>query len=121
MKIFGFNLAVFLVVAGIAIAAPKSNTFTGEIMDNMCATTGSDGSMWAGKEDPNSPAARKMCTLKCVQMGGKFVLYNKGTKTTYQLDNQQKPKEFAGQQVKVIGAYNSKTETIHVERIEAVP
>jgi uncharacterized protein DUF5818 len=121
MKIFGINLAVFLVIAGIAIAASKTQTFTGEIMDNMCATTGSHVSMWTGKEDPNSPAARKMCTLKCVQMGGKFVLYNKGTKTTYQLDDQQEPKEFAGQQVKVIGTYNSKTETIHAERIEANP
>jgi len=47
------------------------------------------------------------------------VLYNAETKTIYQLDDQEKPKQFAGQKVKVTGTYNGKTETLHVEGIDA--
>jgi hypothetical protein len=52
-------------------------------------------------------------------MGGKFVLYDAATKATYMLDDQEKPKEFAGQKVKVTGTYDKATKTIHVESIEA--
>ncbi len=52
-------------------------------------------------------------------MGGKFVLYSAATKTTYQLDDQEKPRDFAGQKVKVTGNYDEASKTIHVESIEA--
>jgi hypothetical protein len=118
MKKFAINFAVILFTAGIATAAPKAKTFTGEIMDNMCAAAGSH----KGMEDMFhiGDDARK-CTLECVAKGGKFVLYNAETKTIYQLDDQEKPKDFAGRKVKVTGTYNSKTETIRVERIESNP
>ncbi len=51
-------------------------------------------------------------------MGGKFVLYDSAKKATYQLDDQEKPKEFARQKVKVTGTYDKTTKTIHVENIE---
>ncbi len=50
--------------------------------------------------------------------GGKFVLYDSAKKATYQLDDQEKPKEFARQKVKVTGTYDKTTKTIHVENIE---
>lgn len=115
MKAVVLGVGAFLLLASVALGAPR--TFTGEIMDNFCATAGSHKSMWTGKGDPNSPAVRKQCTLKCVAMGGKFVLYNHATKTTYQLDDQQRPRPFAGEEVKVTGSYDAKTQTIHVERI----
>ncbi len=114
MKKFAFNLAAFLFVARLAIAGPKVKTFTGEIMDNMCAAAGSHKGMEGMFHIADD--SRK-CALECVAKGGKFVLYNAETKTIYQLDEREKPKEFAGRKVKVTGTYNSKTETIHVERI----
>ena len=51
--------------------------------------------------------------------GGKFVLYDPDTKTTYQLDDQKKPEQFAGEKVKVTGKYDSATKTIHVTDIKS--
>ena len=72
-----------------------------------------------GDKDPNDPMAKKMCTENCVKKGGKYVLYNGARKTTYQLDDQQKPAEFAGQKVKINGTYDKATDTIHVTSIQA--
>jgi hypothetical protein len=50
-----------------------------------------------------------------VKAGGKYVL--KTTDMAYQLDDQQKAKQFVGQQVKVSGSLDSNTSTIHVSDI----
>jgi len=71
----------------------------------------------AGKE--NDPAAKKMCTLDCVKAGAKFVLFNAQSKTMYQLDDQTKPVDFAGKNVKVMGTLDKATKTIHVTTIKA--
>lgn len=99
-------------------AAPASTveTFTGEITDSSCAAMGSHEMMLKSEGAKDA----KDCTLKCVKMGSKFVLYNPATKTTYQLDDQTKPEQFAGEQVKVTGTLDSSTGTIHVESIQAV-
>ncbi len=70
-----------------------------------------------GKE--NDPMARPMCTKNCVKMGEKYVLFDAAKKTTYELDDQEKPVDFAGQKVKVKGSYDKATKTIHVTSIEA--
>jgi hypothetical protein len=41
------------------------------------------------------------------------------TKTTYELDDQDKAKDLAGQKVKVEGTLNHATKTIHIDKIEA--
>ena len=41
------------------------------------------------------------------------------TKTTYELDDQDKAKDLAGQKVKVEGTLNHATKTIYVNKIEA--
>jgi negative regulator of replication initiation len=84
-------------------------------MDGACASMGNHD---AGYKMSNTHTP-KDCTLACVKGGSKFVLYNAASKTIYQLDNQQKPRNFAGQKVKVVGTYNTGTKTIHVEKIEA--
>lgn len=114
MKKFALNLGALLLMASLAIAAPRTRTFTGEIMDNMCAAAGSHKGMEDMFHIGSDPVK---CTLECVAKGGKFVLYDAKTKKIYQLDDQNKPKEFAGKSVKVTGTYNSETETIHVEHI----
>ena len=46
---------------------------------------------------------------------GKYVL--KTSDMNYQLDDQQKAKQFVGQQVKVSGSLDTNTSTIHVSDI----
>jgi hypothetical protein len=50
-------------------------------------------------------------------MGGKYVLYDAASKKVYQLDDQTKPQQFAGQNVKITGTLDESSETIHVTDI----
>jgi hypothetical protein len=123
MRKLAVSLVALLTVASLALAGgklhkggSKAKAFTGEIMDSQCAMMGSHDP--AGYKMTNTTTP-KDCTLKCVGMGGKFTLYDAAKKITYQLDDQDKPKEFAGQKVTVTGTYDKATKTIHVEKIEA--
>ncbi len=121
MKKIAAGLAATLLFAVLAFAAPKpkSHTFTGEIMDNQCAMNGSHAEMLKkegkGDMDPNTLEAKKMCTANCVKMGGKYVLFNAADKSVYELDDQKKPENFAGEKVKVKGTLDGKI--IHVQSI----
>jgi len=120
-KKIGGGLAMTLCLAVGSFAAPKSQTFTGEIMDSQCAKNGSHAMMLKehGMGDKaNDPMAKKKCTEDCVKMGGKYVLYNPATKKVYPLDDQTKPQRFAGEKVKVTGALDKASGTIHVTNIE---
>ena len=92
----------------------QNKSFTGEIMDSQCAQAGSHDAMMQKGGLNNA----KDCTWACVKAGAKFVLYDAANKTIYQLDDQSKAGEFAGQQVKVTGSYNASTQTIHVGTME---
>jgi hypothetical protein len=61
----------------------------------------------------------KDCTVRCVAMGGKYVLVDAAAKMVYQLDDQKKPVAFAGAKVKVTGTYDTSTKTIHVASIQS--
>lgn len=102
-----------------AASAPASSTaaqsYTGEVMDSACASMGSHDGMMQQAGAKNA----KECTLKCVAAGSKFVLYDAASKTTYELSDQTKAKDFAGQKVKVTGTFDSSTKTITVQSIEA--
>ena len=124
MKKLSLTLVTIMLVAGVSFAAgklpvhkgSKSKTLTGEIFDSQCAMNNSHAQMEKMKGIGDDS---KMCTQKCVEMGGKYVLQDTARKITYQLDDQEKPKEFAGQMVKVTGTLDGKTKTIHVASIEA--
>lgn len=121
MKKIATGLAAILLLATLVFAAPKpkSKTFTGEIMDSQCAMNASHAEMLKkegmGDKDPNDPMAKKMCTQNCVKMGGKYVLFDSANKSVYELDDQKKPENFAGENVKVKGTLDGKT--IHVKSI----
>jgi len=83
-------------------------------MDSQCAKMGSHETMMK-KEVVKS---EKDCTLGCIKIGGKFILFNATAKTVYELDDQQKPMEFAGEKVKVTGTLDKATKTIHVAEIK---
>ena len=123
MKKAMVGVAGSLLLAVVMFGAPKDSTYTGEIMDNQCAKNASHEAMLKkegmGDKDPNDPMAKKMCTMNCVKMGGKYVLYNSKTKTVYELDDQAKPADFAGANVKVSVTLDNATKTIHVTNIEA--
>ena len=110
MKSTALALAGTLLMAGLSLAAPNDQTYTGEITDSACATMGSHAGM--GK-----PA--KDCALARVHRGAKFVLFNAAAKTIYQLDDQKKPEQFAGAKVVVTGTLDDSTKAIHVTGIKS--
>jgi hypothetical protein len=122
MKTLAAGMAAILLLATLVFAAPKSKdqTISGEIMDSQCAMNASHAEMLKkegmGDKDPNDPMVKAMCTKNCVKMGGKYVLYDSASKKVYQLDDQTKPEQFAGQNVKVTGTLSK--DTIHVTNIE---
>ena len=116
MKKLAIGLSGSLALLAVSLAAQQGQTFTGEIMDSQCAMMGSHEKMVQkeriGTED------KKQCTLACIKMGGKFVLYNAANKTVYQLDDQKKPEPFAGANVSVTGTLDRTNNTIHVTDIK---
>src|ERR1700683_2591346 len=115
MRKFASGLIAAVLLTAICIAAPADKTYTGQIMDNECAQMGSHESMM--KKEGTKDA--KDCALACIKGGGKYVLYNSATKKTYQLDDQMKPEQFAGQKVTVTGSYDSAAQAIHVTDIQS--
>ena len=108
-KLSDLSLALML-VASLSLAAPnpggKQKTFIGNISDSMCGLK----HMMPGQSD-------KDCTLECAKGGSKFVLADPASGKVYELSDQEKPKEFAGQKVKLTGTLKGKT--IEVASIEA--
>ena len=115
MRKLALSLAAVAVLSTLSLAAPKSQTFTGEIMDSQSANMGSHDMMMQ-KEGIKTA---KECTAGCIKMGGKYVLFDAASKTVYQLDDQTKPEKFAGEKVKVKGTLDKDTNTIHVTGIQA--
>jgi type 1 fimbria pilin len=113
MKRFAIGLIASLAFLTIGVAAQKAETFSGEVMDSPCAMLGGHEKMIAKGENA------KDCTIRCVGMGGKYVLYDGAKKLTYQLDDQKKAEKFAGAKVKVTGSFDEATKTIHVADIKA--
>ncbi|MGH9728328.1 MAG: DUF5818 domain-containing protein [Candidatus Acidiferrales bacterium] len=104
MRKLGLLCSVLLMTAGLALASPKQQTFTGAISDSMCGAS----HMMEG--------SAKDCTLKCVKDGSKFVLVDSSGKV-FQLSDQKTPRAFAGANVKVTGTLNG--DTIEVKSITA--
>lgn len=96
-------------------AATKGQSYMGEIMDSQCAIGGgSHDAMMSG----NPKLKPKSCTLLCVTNGAKFVLYEHGTNTIYQLDDQKKSQHFAGEKVIVTGTLDDASKTIQIASIK---
>jgi hypothetical protein len=99
---------VLVLIAGLSFAATAraaTKTFMGSISDSMCGAK----HMMPGQSD-------KDCTLACVKAGSKYVLAEAGSGKVYQLSDQKKPEQFAGEKVKVTGTL--KGDTINVTSIE---
>ena len=102
-------VATSLLVATVA-AAPRPQTFTGIITDDMCAKAG-HAQMRMGPTDAD-------CTTLCVSIHGALYVLADG-KNVYTLSDQKAPEKFAGTKVSVIGTLDTKTRTIQVNSIRA--
>jgi len=99
MKKLGLMVVMLMIASTVSFGKKADKTYTGEIMDSTCAKMGNHdaGYKLTGTNTP------KDCTLACVKSGAKFVLYDASKKTTYELDDQDKAKDLAGQKVNVEG------------------
>lgn len=113
--VLGVAGVLTLLLMSVGYVSAKDASFSGEIMDSQCAKAGSHETMMK-KHDIKT---EKACTNGCVKGGGKYVLFNPATKTIYQLDDQAKPVDFAGDKVTVTGTLDKATKTIHVAEIKA--
>ncbi len=105
------SLATLLLGFSILSAAPASQTFTGTITDDMCATKAGHSKMQMGPTDGE-------CAKACVALhGAAYVLFD-GSKV-YARSDQKTPEKLAGQKVRIIGSLDAKTKTIRVESITA--
>jgi hypothetical protein len=116
--------AVWLLALSFAAYAGEDEPkiFRGEISDSQCAfnvhsLTKSHEEMLKSKSGEAGKSAASCSQFCIVHLGGKFVLASKGH--VYHLDNQDLPRGFVSEQVKVRGVLDPKTETIHVVDIEA--
>jgi len=94
---------ILLLAAGLAVAAGKTQTFTGEIGDSMCGLKHTMGD------------SAKDCTEECVKGGAKYILADTAHSKVYQLSDQNAAKKYPGEKVKVTGTL--KGDTIEVTSI----
>ena len=92
-------------------AAQGAQTFTGTIVDDMCAGVG-HAPMRMGPTDAE-------CTNACVISHGAAYVLEAG-KDVYTLSDQKAPAQFAAQRVRVVGTLDARTRTIRVESIAPV-
>ncbi|HVB36319.1 MAG TPA: DUF5818 domain-containing protein [Candidatus Acidoferrales bacterium] len=74
---------------------------------------------FSGAQQQTQQQATQKFQGTIVKVKGKYILQDKASGATYQLDNQDKAKEFAGKDVQVSGTLDPSTNTIEVADIEA--
>jgi hypothetical protein len=102
-------LGTMLIAGSLSATQSDANvgsTFTGEIMDSLCAKDGSHDKMM--QEMKSMGHDKKDCSAKCIQLGAKYVLYDSSKQAIYELDDQDKAGEFAGHKVRVSGTLEKK-------------
>jgi hypothetical protein len=89
---------------------------TGEVTDSFCAKNGSHDQMM---QDMKSMGHDKTsCSTQCVRLGAKYVLVDSSKQAIYQLDDQNKAAEFAGQKVRISGTLQkTKIKITDIQRV----
>jgi hypothetical protein len=72
----------------------------------------------APAQEKQGPAAQTL-NGTVIKLGNKYVLKTTD-KQTYELDDQDRAKEYEGKQVKIVGSLDRTTNTIHITSIELV-
>ena len=112
-RLFSWPLAILL--SNFAWGSGHSQTsapqtFTGEIMDSICV--GYKGHARMMREMKSMGTNKDSCIEKCLQLGGKYALYNATSGTVYPIANPEKARAFGGQVVEVSGTLDKKKLTI---------
>jgi hypothetical protein len=102
-----------LLVRSVSFADKEPNTFTGQIMDKQCAQMQSHDNMMKAE----GAKSAKECTLACIKNGDSFVLFDSATKKVYPIDSAKKVTQYAGEQVKITGDYDSGADMLHVKTV----
>lgn len=115
-------IALIAVVTISSLARPATEkTFHGEIADTQCALNVHSLSQSHKEMIAMEPGVKTNaeCARFCVKnRGGRFVLQFK--EKVYRLDKPDHAEPFAGQQVKIVGTLDAKTNTITVRSITPV-
>lgn len=82
-------------------SAGSQQTITGEVIDSLCAPSGSHAAMIA--KTPNMGGDAASCARQCAKIGARYVLLDHQTGKVYQVEDQAKVAQFAGHRVKVSG------------------
>ena len=103
-------------------SAPSTSQPTSDMQNGQQATQPSSQSPDSSSSMQNSQgmqnAVGSSFTGTVVKAGGKYVL--KTADANYQLDDQDKAKQFVGQQVKINGNLDSSTSMIHIADISPI-
>lgn len=79
-------------------------------MDTICAAYKGHARMM--REMKSMGSDKPSCIQKCLQLGGKYALYNAADGTVYTIANPEKARAFGGQEVQIIGTLDKKKLTI---------
>jgi hypothetical protein len=103
------TMAFLLLLLGLAVAAPaEDQSYEGYVTDDMC-----------GKEHMMEGMTAKECTDECVGMGAAYALFVPADEKMYQVDDPEKLKPFAGEDVVVTGSLGDDGETLRVTAVRA--
>src|SRR5215475_249225 len=100
---------------GVAQTGSAAKTFSGEIMDDLCAKNKSHDKMMQQMKSMGTNSV--VCSQKCVEMGAHYVLYDRQKDAIYKLDNPEKAAPFAGKTVSISGTLDKNK--IKIASIEA--
>src|SRR3990170_1136688 len=109
MKRFVVGVVASLVVLTLMTVRPsfaQERTFTGEVTDEKlnCIQT--------PMKAPEGVTSKTACVLYWAHFqtpAAKYVLYDPATKTTYQLDDQERVQPYVGAKAKITGTYTEAT------------
>jgi hypothetical protein len=105
---FIFAGSAVLALAICSSSSANSRTARTRVQDLVVSAT--------AQQQTRQPAEEFQGTIE--KTGTKYVLDDKASGATYQLDNQDKAKQFADKDVKVTGTLDPSTNTIQVSEIE---
>jgi hypothetical protein len=106
MKRF-LSIVAVLVLAGLALTLSAQETPTTQTQDNTAQQPA----------DEQSQRTAQSFEGKIMKAGDKLVLRDAATRASYQLDDQDKAKQYQGKNVKVMATVDPNTNTLHVIEI----
>jgi Protein of unknown function (DUF5818) len=123
MKKIQFALSMMLPVMALSVAlcfATQPALAQSSSSSSPDATAQQQQPMQPDNQNAVGTPSEKTFNGTIVKSGNKLVLTAADSKTTYQLDDQQKAKDFLNKSVKVTGVLDASTGTIRVSAIDPV-